>query len=359
MQGMGFLFILLFLASQEYSVHAALCARRSLSEDSARAGMLIEVAISLSLGDTSPSAFILVETLPEGLQFQHATWNGNSFAPSIRDGQTVKWFFGPGGKAVSEGILAYQASVLTGSSEKVFFAGYAQLSGTQAVPVIGERIMWLNPLVCAAPEFTPCSGTVFEEELQINIHSEAVANGEIFLCFGEPEFWDDWQCYDGTFAIQHSQELHAEIWFDDGSASLTAHAEYLRRGTCELQLRRGWNLLGLPFELSPEELRKLQDMALFDPQNETFRFDAKSNRCGKVFWFFSSIDRQLPLTGIEPFHRGVPVSRKAGWEAVTVSGLDAECIQESMQPFWTWEQNRYQLAQQLTPGKGYWRFQQP
>ena len=158
------LFSLLFLLLQQHSGLAGLCARRSLSAHMAVAGTLLEVTINLSSTDDGmPSALILTETLPAGLQFLSAAWNEKNFMPEKRDGQTLKWFFGPGGQTVSEGILTYQLRVQTGSPQKVFFAGSLQVPGARAMPVSGERILWLNPIEYKAPTFSPESETVSEE----------------------------------------------------------------------------------------------------------------------------------------------------------------------------------------------------
>ncbi len=359
MQGRGFIFFLLMLAGLEYSGRAAQCATRNLSVNTATTGMILEVAINLTFSETTPYALILAETLPDGLQFQDAAWNGKPFAASVQDGQTFKWFFGPGGKAVSDGILAYHARILTESSQKVFFAGSLQYPGAGAVQIAGERILWLNPAVYSAPGFTPVSGTVFEEELRVSLYGETADGAEIFLCFGEPESWDDWQLYEEAFTIQHSQQLQAQTWFADGRASLTAHAEYHRRGNCEIELQRGWNLMGIPLELSAQESLKLQEMQRFGSANAGSHSSGINFICGQVFWVFSEKDRCLLLTGIEPFQRGVRSERKAGWEAISLVGLEEDIMLKVSEAFWTWEDNRYRLAKHLKPGKGYWRFKLP
>ncbi|MDD3952365.1 MAG: hypothetical protein PHY82_00450 [Lentisphaeria bacterium] len=359
MNGRGLFFFLLFLGVQQYSGLAALCARRSLSANTAIAGTLLEVAIGLSSTDSMPSAFILTETLPDGLQFLSAIWNEKPFVPEEREAQMLKWFFGPGGKTVSEGILKYQLRVQTGTPQKVFFAGSLQELGAGCVPVSGERILWLNPLECSAPVFSPESETVFEEELRISLLGDSAAGGDFFFCFGEPESWDDWLPYEGAFFIHHSQQLHAQSWLADGRASPTANVKYYRRGNCPIPLQRGWNLIGIPLELSAKECLKLQEKHCILANNTGYCSPEKLGRCGQVLWIFSPEDDCLLLTGLEPFERGVQPLSKAGWEAVAFVGLQENMRLKTTETFWTWENNCYRLATQLQPGIGYWQFQLP
>ena len=356
MTGRGLFFLLLFLLLQQHSGLAGLCARRCLSANTALVGTLLEVTINLSSTDGMPSALILTETLPAGLQFLSAAWNGKNFMPEKRDGQTLKWFFGPGGQTVSEGILTYQLRVQTGSPQKVFFAGSLQVPGAGAVPVSGERILWLNPIEYKAPTFSPESETVFEEELRISLQGDLAVGAEIFFCIGEPEFWEDWHPYEGAFSIYHSQQLQAQIWLEDGSASQTAHAKYCRRGSCPIPLQRGWNLIGIPLELSAQECLKLQDKHCRLTDNARSESMENLGRCGQVFWLFSQEDDCLMLIGIEPFERGLISGGKAGWKAVALVGLEEQMPLQTTENFWTWENNRYQIATQLQPGKGYWQF---
>jgi hypothetical protein len=347
------IFILLLMLVFEGKLLATVSANRFLSTDKASSGMLLEVTIELTFSGSKPAALILSEILPDGLQLENATWNGKGFAPSLTQGQTLKWFFGLGGEAVLAGVLVYHLRVLSEISEKVFFSGSVQIPNLEAT-VLGERILWLNHDDFAAPEFTPASGAVFEQELQVSLSGKLTAGAAIFLCFDEPEAWNDWQFYEGPFTIQHSQRLQAQIWLADDSASLTSKAEYYRQAVCELELRQGWNLLGIPLEMPVQEITKLNAWQLFNASNRQI----ETAGCGQAFWLFAEKDCSLHLSGREPFQRGVTPDCAVGWNLVCPLGLE-EIIPSAAETFWGWENQGYQLIAELKPGKGYWRYQAP
>ncbi len=353
MPNLKLVFILLFVALFENGLLAAVSAKRFLSSNKANCGILLEVSIELSVPEPRPAVLILSEILPDGLRFESATWQGKTLAPSLIKDQSLKWFFGLGGEAVSPGTLIYRLRVVGEASQKVFFSGSVQSPNAQ-IAVHGERVLWLNHKEIAAPEFMPPSGSVFEQELHINLKADLPKGADIFLCFDEPESWKDWQLYEGAFVIQHSQRLQAQIWLADDSASLTGRAEYYRQDTFELELRQGWNLIGIPLELAAREYAKLNTCQLFTPNNR----QAQAVACGQTLWLFAENDCKLRLSGREPFQSGIALDYGAGWSPACPLGLE-EIVPSSNEAFWSWEDRRYQLATELKPGKGYWRYKAP
>lgn len=353
MSNLKLVFILLFVALFGNEVLAAISAKRFLSSDKANCGMLLEVTIELSVPETRPTALILSEILPDGLRFESATWRGKILPPSLIKEQSLKWFFGLGGEAVSPGLLIYRLRVVGEAAQKVFFSGSVQSPNAQ-IEVHGERILWLNHKEIAAPEFMPPGGGVFEQELQISLKADLPAGADIFLCLDEPESWEDWQLYEGPFVIQHSQRLQAQIWLGDDSASLTGRAEYYRQDSCELELRQGWNLIGIPLELAAQEYAKLNTCQLFTANNR----QAQAAACGQTLWLFAENNCKLCLSGREPFQRHIAFDYAAGWSPACPVGLE-EIVPSSTEVFWAWEGSCYQLATELKPGKGYWRYQSP
>lgn len=331
-----------------------LSAVRNLSLDQANAGTMLDVCVVLSGDEPLPKALLLSETLPAGLEFQASFWNDKLLTPSLHTGQTLKWFFGPGSEAVTEGKLSYRLRVLPELSGKVFFTGTVQIPGADVIPITGERLLYLNVPEYIPPVFFPVSGTLFDKELQIAVTCDEQDGGEIFLCFGQALSWDDWQLYEGVFTIQHSQQLQAEIWLPDGSSSACTTAEYYRHGNLELNLQQGWNLIGIPLELFAETQQTLHDMRFVRPENGAVLLPSEGFLPGQALWLFSPVESSLRFSGIEPFQLGIPKLQHDGWKPFALLGLEDELLPETATPAWCWRDNRFQQTRHLQSGKGYW-----
>ena len=319
---------------------AASSIRRVFAKNPVFTGETLEVNLHIDLTDL-PGGMIITETLPEGVNFLQSCWKGKDFQPRKQDNE-LKWLFSAPGVKPATGILTYTLLIDETKPTRLRFYGTFEPSSSEVQTIAGEWQISANIPELDKPQFIPADGTVFEEELLINIHSTASLETEIYFCLGDRRYWQNWQFYDGPFYIRHSEQISAELWHEPSQSSSEAKAEYWRRCTCKLEWHQGWNLLGVPIILSTHEWEKIKAESLFFTYSGTM----------SAFWLFASQAAELSLTGLEPIQRGLPALATNRWQLVTPLGLEVLHAPHGL--FYEWQQHAFRRTRELMPGKAYY-----
>jgi len=88
--------------------------------------------LTVTVSNSTPSAFILTEVLPAGWSIVAATWNGSTYMPT-KDGPTNKWVFGVQPPA-GPGILSYTTTPTNAFERQYSISGQVKyLEGTSQI----------------------------------------------------------------------------------------------------------------------------------------------------------------------------------------------------------------------------------
>ncbi len=149
---------------------------------------------------------------------------------------------------------------------------------------------------------------------------------------------------------------------DNGIKSFTLTVTVERPNTrfVTLELFPGWNLIGIPFNLTAESIESLQAFRPmgYDPAAQSYVYTDLNYAAGSALWVFASTATSLMLyDNGEPVESGITLHK--GWNMVSpLYGEEGEAVPHpGLDKTWYWDptgNKRLLPGENAFPGVGYW-----
>ncbi len=331
---MGAVILILWL-SLGFSLSAAVSVERSIRQEDYPADDYLQVSLAIIVTPPDPQLLMVSEKFPVGVRLCSASWQGQSIAGKA-SADFYQWLLGwP--TPLESGLLQYRLEMLPEAESELLWEGKITLPDGSEANIAGQSRLARPTEILPAPQFSPADGSVFTDNLLLELHCPD-GFGEIFFAFGDDPPIADWLWYEGPFYIDSSAIVQAEIWNARGEFSPRSTACYYRREERRLDLQPGWNWLGNALLLTTTEqqklLREYGPAWSFCPQNRCWQ-RATSLEPGQAYFIYCARNKELFLRGLMPLPQDTS-ALLLGWQPRL---LDDEWITGPQT--WLWLNDRY------------------